>query len=191
VISSILVLVLAAAPPGAADPYETALAVAIHHFAREGSLDHIKAILDKHPRLVDAYEPLPSGHKPYSTDGYTPLDWAAARGHVKVAAYLIERGANVNSADGDGWTPLLLAARHGHLDVVTLLVEHGARLDAKTEAIAETSSDSLPGQPAARPSDKPPTKLPAIPARTALDWAAAFNHADVVAYLQARSKGAK
>lgn len=172
-------------PSEQADPYESALAAAIHHFAREGNLKHLEAILGKHPRLVDAPEPLPPGHKPYGTEGYTPLDWAADRGHALVADFLIRHGAKVNAADNAGWTPVLLASRRGHLDLVKLLVEHGADVGAKTNAMPETSSDSLPGQ-AANPGEPPapPVKYPAIPSRTALDWAEAMGHAEVVKYLK-------
>ena len=183
----IILLVLASgAPSPGADPYELALVAAVHHFAREGSLDHLKAILDKHPRLVDREEPFPPGHKPYATEGYTPLDWAAARGHLEVADYLIRRGAKVNVADGTGWTPLHLAARAGHLDLVKLLVKHGADLEARTLALPETSSNSLPGSPPTLPGtrESSPKKFPAIPSRTALDWAAAMKHRDVVEYLK-------
>lgn len=187
-LTQMILIVLAGAPPaGPADAYESALVAAIHHFAREGSLDHLKAILEKHPRLVDAEEPLPEGHKPYATEGYTPLDWAAVRGHPAVADYLIRRGAKVNAADGAGWTPLHLAAREGHLDVVKLLVERGADVEAKTEAIPESSSDSLPGAPPALEGEtRTPVRFPAIPSRTPLGWASAMKHPDVVQYLQSR-----
>src|SRR5262249_44263604 len=134
----ILLLLLMVRPPSKdADPYESALAAAIHHFAREGNLEHVKAILDRHPRLVDTLEPFPEGHKPYSTEGYTPLHWAARSDRAAVAEYLIGRGAKVNADDGSGWTPLHLAAQQGHLDVVKLLVAHGANVNARTEAVRE------------------------------------------------------
>ncbi len=93
-----------------ADPYDSALTAAVHHFAREGQLEYLRAILDKHPQLVDALEPFPPGHKPYATEGYTPLDWAASNGHEAAAKYLIRRGARVNAVVADEWTPLLLSA---------------------------------------------------------------------------------
>jgi Ankyrin repeats (many copies) len=173
-----------------ADPYESALVAAIHHFAREGELDHLEAILEKHPGLVDVAEPFPPGHKPYSTEGYTPLDWAAVRGHAAVAKYLIRRGANVNAADGAGWTPLHLAAQKGHLELVKLLVKSGADVEAKTAAIPESSSDSQPGSSPVAPGEpaRIPVKYPAIPSRTALDWADAMKHANVVEYLKSLKK---
>ncbi len=174
----------------ATDPYESALAAAIHHFAREGNLDHLKAILEKHPRLVNVAEPFPPGHKPYATEGYSPLDWAAVRGHTAVADYLIRRGANVNAVDGAGWTPLHLAAREGHLELVKLLVKCGADVGAKTEALPESSSNYEPGSPPVVPGEpiRPPVRYPAIPSRTALDWADAKRHTNVVEYLKSLRK---
>jgi ankyrin repeat protein len=189
--AKILLLLLAGELPSEdADPYESALTAAIHHFAREGNLDHLKAILEKHPRLVDATEPLPPGHKPYATEDYTPLDWAAVRGHAAVADYLIRRGAKVNPSDGAGWTPLHRAAIEGHLEVVKLLVKRGADVGARTNAMPESSSDSLPGSPAIAPGDptRPSVKYPAIPSRTALDWAVAMRHANIVDYLNSLKK---
>ena len=71
-----------------ADPYESALTAAIHHFARQGNLDHLKAILEKDPGLVDATEPLPPVHEPSGTESYTPLDWADAMRHAHIVEYL-------------------------------------------------------------------------------------------------------
>jgi len=59
-------------------------------------------------------------------DGYTPLHYAAWKGHLKVVELLLEHGANPNIQDKDGYTPLHYAAWKGHLKVVELLLEHGA-----------------------------------------------------------------
>lgn len=172
-----------------AAPYESALAAAVHHFAREGDLVHLGAILDKHPKLTDAIEPLRAGRKPSSSDGYTPLDWAARSGHAAVVCDLIRRGAEVNAADGGGWTPLHLAAREGHLDVVKLLVKHGADVTLRTHTVAE-SSVVQPGAPAADPTSpaEHAKKYPAVPGRTPLEWAVAMNRAKVVEYFRSLNK---
>jgi hypothetical protein len=181
----ILVVLAVALPSAGADPYLSALAAAVHHFARERNLDHLKAILDRHPELIDVPEPLPARHKPLSTEGYTALDWAARAGDLEVVRYLIARGANVNAADPMGWTPLHLAAREGHLPVVKLLVEHGASPLAKTEAIPERKG-AFPGEPALPDGAKapPPKTYPAIPARPPLDWAIEMKHNRVADYLR-------
>ncbi len=185
--TKILLLVLAGGmPPQGADPYESALVAAVHYFAHRGNLDHLRAILDKHPELVDARETRPPGRKPDATEGYTPLDRAASGGCTAVAEYLIRRGAKVNAVDGRGWTAPHLAARDGHLDVVKLLVEHGADPAAKTDAVPE-STGIQPGSPPTAVND-PPKKYPAIPGRTPLDWAVAMNHIQVADYLRSLQK---
>ena len=59
-------------------------------------------------------------------DGYTPLHYAAWKGHHKVVELLLEHGANPNIQKHDGETPLHLAVWEGHHKVVELLLEHGA-----------------------------------------------------------------
>ncbi|HEV3122328.1 MAG TPA: ankyrin repeat domain-containing protein [Isosphaeraceae bacterium] len=183
--AQIVVLLLAAwTPPQEASKYESAIAAALQHFAREGDVEYVEAILEKHPRLVNAPEPYRPQRKPDSTGGYTPLHWAARFGHTDLANALIRRGANVNADAGDGWTPLHLAAQSGHLQMVKELVAHGANIRAQTAAIPESSGvqpGAPPTDPAAPP--EPPKIYPGIPARTALEWAIVAKHAEVVQYL--------
>ena len=183
-ISSVLVGLLATtfgAPEvcDADEVFRTALVAAIHRFAEEGELDHLRAIVEKYPELIDAKRTFRQPHKPVSTDSFTPLYHAAERGRERVVTYLLEKRADVNIADGLGWTALHLAAREGHLSVVKLLVKHGAKLDAKTVAIPEKFGFG-PGAPR----NAKPEKFPAVPARTALQLAAQNKHAAVVQFLK-------
>jgi ankyrin repeat protein len=50
------------------------------------------------------------------------LIWAAARGHEAVVKLLLEKGANVDTADEKSQTPLSYAAAHGHEGIVKLLL---------------------------------------------------------------------
>ncbi|MGO9572130.1 MAG: ankyrin repeat domain-containing protein, partial [Desulfomonilaceae bacterium] len=61
----------------------------------------------------------------------TPLHWASYKGHKKVVALLLGRGANVNATNKDGRTPLIMTAVAGHRDVVELLLRHKADKDVK------------------------------------------------------------
>jgi ankyrin repeat protein len=57
--------------------------------------------------------------------GYTPLHWAALRGHHDVVV-LVAPLVDVNLQSSAGLTPLLQAATAGHLDVARALVRAGA-----------------------------------------------------------------
>jgi ankyrin repeat protein len=163
--------------PAAADPFRDALVESIHHFADDGKLAHLQAILDKYPKLLDAKRDQQLG-KPSHGDGFTPLQTAARQGRSEVVAFLIKKGAALNAADGYGYTPLHLAAEGGHLDVVKQLVKAGAKVDAKTTAIP---GGTFPGGSPNEPSQK----YDPIPARTALQIAEDLKHAEVAAFLKA------
>ena len=70
----------------------------------------------------------------------TPLLWAAACNRAEAAAWLLDKGANVNQkatfgglSHGQGITALHIAAQYGHMRVVKVLVERGADLSAKDD----------------------------------------------------------
>ena len=71
-------------------------------------------------------------------NGLSPLHYASARGHLDVARYLLEQGANRDKADNNGWTSLHYAAYCDHLEIAKLLMVYGADLNART------SSGTLP-----------------------------------------------
>jgi len=53
------------------------------------------------------------------------LHVATANRRLRIIMWLIEIGANCNTADNNGWTPLFHAANNGRLDIVRMLVEEG------------------------------------------------------------------
>ena len=62
--------------------------------------------------------------------GLTPLHLASREGHIEVARFLVECGADARAQDCDLSTPLHLASQQGHLEVVRFLIEHGADVRA-------------------------------------------------------------
>ena len=58
--------------------------------------------------------------------GWSPLIYAAFKGHTAVAEYLLRKGAEVNARTENGSTALLFAARFGHLELVELLLQNKA-----------------------------------------------------------------
>jgi hypothetical protein len=67
-------------------------------------------------------------------DGWPPLAYACLEGHVDVARYLIEHGADVNGRAVNGATPLMLAARSGQIEIAKLLIDKGADIDARNDS---------------------------------------------------------
>jgi len=62
----------------------------------------------------------------------TPLQYAAARGHVEAIERLIEGGATVDAADAFGRTPLMWSAQEGKLEAAKLLLKNGASAEKRT-----------------------------------------------------------
>ena len=103
---------------------------------------------------VSLQRELDEGADPNTTNrfGVTPLALASRSGHAGAVQQLLEAGADPNRASPAGETPLMVAARTGVVDSVVSLLEHGADASAR---------ESWRGQ-------------------TALMWAAAERHAEVV-----------
>jgi len=58
--------------------------------------------------------------------GWTPLHYAASKGHVDIVKYLLSIGAMPNAPAPDGTSPIMMAARSGSLDAVQVLLNAGA-----------------------------------------------------------------
>lgn len=86
---------------------------------KKGDLAKVKALVQKKPDLVKAK----------NNEDDTPLHIAADAGHLEIARFLIQKGANVNSMNAARRNPVLLAGYKGHKDVVKLLLENGGRFD--------------------------------------------------------------
>ena len=87
--------------------------------------------------------------------GMTPLSQACTNGSAEFVRLLLKSGANPNLAIATGETPLMTCAKTGSVDAVRRLIEYGAAIDAKEPAQNQT----------------------------ALMWAAAERHPNVVAAL--------
>jgi hypothetical protein len=98
-------------------------AVAVLEASRDGKYLKIRALLKKDRYLVFVQGRLGS------TDSFTPLHWAAMKGHVRIAKCLLANGANVGARDNHGHTPLHLAAGWGGKRMVKLLLANGAAIE--------------------------------------------------------------
>ena len=95
--------------------------------AAAGALDRVKTIVDED---VDVSADLVNTFAP---DGFTALGLAAFFGHEDVAAYLLSRGAQVNTASHNRMRvmPLHSAVAGRHIGIARLLLEAGADVNAK------------------------------------------------------------
>ncbi len=90
--------------------------------ARDNDVEQLNEILEATPEIdlnqMDAANKLP------------PLNWAALSGSAEAAAWLIEKGANIDVRSGDQTTPLGHAAFMGRPEVAQKLIEEGAELNS-------------------------------------------------------------
>jgi hypothetical protein len=98
-----------------------------------GNLAETKKLLGKNSRRINDRRP---------EGGSTPLSTAALHGHLDIAKYLIERGANVSATNNDGNTPLHVAAFLCRKEIVQLLLDKGASPLTKNGR-GETSIDVI------------------------------------------------
>jgi uncharacterized protein len=83
----------------------------LHEAAALGRLDRVKQLIEE----------MPSEAKTYSPDGFPVIALAAVFGHLEVAEYLFEKGADLNAAatNGTGYNALTGAVASGHTAVVS------------------------------------------------------------------------
>lgn len=100
-------------------------------------------------RLVDAD---PVNVQSRDDDGNTPLHVAAVAGAVRLAAILLEKGADYDAPGASGETALHCASRVGHVGIVGLLLAAGADMEivcdsGKTavQTAAQTGNDGVLG----------------------------------------------
>jgi uncharacterized protein len=89
-----------------------------HEAAAAGRLDRVQALVENNASLSTGYSP----------DGFPVFGLAAAFGHLPVARYLLEKGAQVNAAatNGTGYNALTGAVTGGHKEIVAWLLENSA-----------------------------------------------------------------
>ena len=58
--------------------------------------------------------------------GWTPLHYAATKGHIQIMRLLLEHHAYIDALSPNGTTPLMMAAHYGTAQATKLLLEEGA-----------------------------------------------------------------
>ena len=85
--------------------------------AGKGLRSLVERITTKHPLLVNQVD---------CTFGSPLHATVYGGGHIEVAQFLFDHGANINSRTVFNNTPLHIASRHGHLKIGKWLLDHGA-----------------------------------------------------------------
>lgn len=101
--------------------------------AKAGDLDVFEAVsLGEIARVETLISEDPSRAKSCSTDGFTPLHFAAFFGQEDCARLLVERGADVGAEANNPMRvkPINSAAAAGQVGIVKLLLDRGAAIDA-------------------------------------------------------------
>jgi ankyrin repeat protein len=88
----------------------------IHKAAQNGDLEAVKSILERDPGQIEAL----------NANKSTPLIVAASQGHIRVIAFLLDKGADIQAVNAWGGTALLAAIVGGHSEAANLLIEKGA-----------------------------------------------------------------
>lgn len=103
-------------------------------FAREGNVDQLRLLLDRHPDMVNYPD----------NDEMTALHYGARYGNFEVVKHLLSRGAIPTATNRDRDTALHLAAKyhHGFSDICSISNERGVvvmdRLDSERMYDSET-----------------------------------------------------
>ncbi len=98
-------------------------AVSVHDMAANGNVAKVAAMLEERPELLEQPNPM----------GKTPLFYAVTYGREDVVQLLLDKGANVNTADQTGMTPLHVAATLDRIEEARLLIDYGADLEARDD----------------------------------------------------------
>jgi uncharacterized protein len=93
-------------------------ALELHDAVAVGNVDGVRQFVEKDPALAKSFSP----------DGFPVVALAAVFGHLDVARYLVERGADVNvpATNSSGYNALTGAVASGHTEIVKWLLENGA-----------------------------------------------------------------
>jgi ankyrin repeat protein len=160
------------------------------------NVNHLNTTIDEKFEKTTSKTQLKSPHatfswNPETTHGrsFTPLYFAAAKGHLKVVQLLVDHGFDINSRTGQDLSPLHSAARRGHANVARFLLDqkdidikwngsfgltplHGAAKNGNVE-IVRLLLDHVDND----------TRFKALQSKTALHVAARSGHEEVVQLL--------
>ena len=122
------------------------MAEALSSLARSQILRALKAVKTRRAEWQAAINALrlPPGDEVHftdvqSSDGWSPLTFAAARGEEYLLEHLVEHGASVDMETARGHTPLAWASICGKVSVAALLIARGATVHLASRAEGKTA----------------------------------------------------
>jgi ankyrin repeat protein len=147
--------------------------------ARDGDVQTVRALIAKRAKVNEP-----------ARDGSTALLWAAYHSDLEMTRALLAAGASVNTANKYGITPLLQASRTGDTPVMQALLKAGAspkqtHPQGETALMAAAKAGSGPAVRMLLESDAEVNAADLYQQQTALMWAAAEGHVDVLQTLLA------
>ena len=152
----------------------------LHDACATGVQARVEELLSEVPRMIDAHSP----------DGFTPLALACFFGHVELARWLINRGANLDLPADNPMkvAPLHAASASRHLEIVRALLEGGANPNARQQggftplhAAAQNGDAEIARVLIEKGADR---EARAENNQTALDFALLRGHAAVAAVIE-------
>lgn len=152
----------------------------LHDACATGVQARVEELLSEVPRMIDAHSP----------DGFTPLALACFFGHVELARWLINRGANLDLPADNPMkvAPLHAASASRHLEIVRALLEGGANPNARQQggftplhAAAQNGDAEIARLLIEKGADR---EARAENNQTALDFALLRGHAAVAAVIE-------
>ena len=157
--------------------------------ASDGSL--IGAVRARDAEAVEALVRAGSDVNVPAADGATALHWAAYHDALPLADLLLAAGSEVDAANDYGVTPLALACDNGSAEMVARLLRAGAAPDAarstgETPLMTCARTGSVDAVRALLGVGANPSAAEAWQGQTALMWAAAEGHTEIVRELVER-----
>lgn len=95
----------------------------IHEAVESGDLATVKDLIEKDAALLESRD----------GDGSTPLHIACIKGHLELARYLLEKGADPLAGDNENSTPLHIAAIGGNTATAQLFLDRNIDIDIRDD----------------------------------------------------------
>ncbi|KAI0063084.1 putative proteolysis and peptidolysis-related protein [Artomyces pyxidatus] len=108
--------------------------VSVHSAAQNNQLSLLRSLVTEDPKLVNSVD----------DDGRTPLHWAASNGHIDIALYLIEKGAEVDKGSELMGIQSALDRKTSRANLWAQALTHYAASKSRVDINARDKANQLP-----------------------------------------------